>query len=258
MTRPDDDRLAANATRARFGHRDVRRAHYGRAVAWTTIVFDLDGTLTDSEPGIVASYRHALATFGRKVDDAAIRRWIGPPLGEGLAALGVPAGEIDAAIIAYRAYFTETGMYGNSLFDGVAEMLGKLRGSEMTLAVATSKLQEFAETILDHFRISHHFAVVAGSTRDGSRMIKEEIMAFALASLGQPDPATVAVVGDREQDMRAAVHHGLYAIGAGWGYGTLRELRESGSDVIVEDPTALALLLGGGQVHGLAPGSTPA
>ena len=216
---------------------------YDQAVLCTTVLFDLDGTLTDSEPGIIASYRHALGTFNKGADSATIRRWIGPPLEEGFAALGVPVTEVQAAIATYRAYFSVTGMYENSLYEGVAEMLGELRAAGMRLAVATSKLQEFAVTILDHFEIGQHFEVVAGATSDGRRTAKEDIVSFALASLGHPDPSTVALVGDREHDMRAAVRHSLHAIGAGWGYGDRDELQDSGSEVIAGDPTALARLL---------------
>jgi phosphoglycolate phosphatase len=209
----------------------------------TTVLFDLDGTLTDSEPGIVASYRHTLAAFGREADTGAIRRCIGPPLPEGLAALGIPSSQVDRAVAVYRSYFGTTGMYQNRLFDGVVEMVSSLRSAGVTLGLATSKLQRFADAILDHFGIAKYFAVVVGASGDDTRSSKEAIVDFALESLDRPDPATVALVGDRQHDVGAARHHGLHAIGVAWGYGGVEELRSSGSEAIVGDPASLTRLI---------------
>lgn len=227
-----------------FGSLTVSALPYDhRFVACTTVLFDLDGTLTDSEPGIIASFRYALAGYGLEADDAAIRRWIGPPLRDGLSALGIPPDQVEAAVTAYRSYFGETGMYDNRLYEGAAQMLVDLRRAGVTLGLATSKLEKYAHAILAHFGIIEHFRVVAGASTDGSRLSKEAIVDHALVALGRPDPATVAFVGDREHDMRAAVHHRLHAVGAGWGYGDDQELTEAGSEVIADSPAALIRLL---------------
>jgi phosphoglycolate phosphatase len=212
-------------------------------VAYAIVLFDLDGTLTDSQAGIVASYVHAVSAFGQVADETTIRQWIGPPLHEGFAALGVPQDQIESAIARYRAYYAETGMYQNQLFAGVAEMLAELAAAGMTLGLTTSKLQRFAETILAHFEIIEHFEVVAGATIDRFRISKEDIVAFALESLGRPEPSTVALVGDRKYDMHAATYHGLHAVGVAWGYGGREELQASGSEVIAEGPRALTDIL---------------
>jgi phosphoglycolate phosphatase len=212
-------------------------------VVYATVLFDLDGTLADSQAGIVASYIHAVSAFGQVADETTIRQWIGPPLHEGFAALGVPQDQIESAITTYRAYYAETGMYQNQLFAGVAEMLADLTAAGITLGLATSKLQKFAEAILTHFGIVEHFEVVAGATADRSRISKEDIVAFALESLGRPEPSTVALVGDRKYDMHAAAYHGLHAVGAAWGYGGKEELEASGSEVITEDPRTLTAVL---------------
>jgi phosphoglycolate phosphatase len=207
------------------------------------VLFDLDGTLTDSQAGIVNSYRHALSLLGLPVDEEAIRRWIGPPLRDGLAALGVPDRLLDTAIITYRAYFVETGMFQNRLYDGVAQALADLRGAGITLGVATSKLDEFAVEILDHFGITKKFAVIAGASRDGRRTHKGDVVDHALDCLGRPDPRTVALVGDREHDVHAATEHGLLPIGASWGYGSAGELTAAGVKHIVSSPSELTRLV---------------
>ena len=226
-------------------------------MGFSTVLFDLDGTLSDSQAGIVASYRHTLAAFGLDADEAAIKRWIGPPLGEGLAALGVPADRVEEAVARYRAYFGATGMYDNRLYDGAADMLAELRSAGVTLGLATSKLQRFAAAILDHFGLAEHFAVVCGVAGDGSRSTKEEVVGFALATLGGPEPSTVALVGDREHDIRAALHHGLHPVGVTWGYGDRREMQASAGAAIVaivEDVPALTRLLLSGSVGVTPPG----
>ena len=210
---------------------------------YTAVLFDLDGTLTDSQDGIVSSYQHALAAFEIEADQASIKRWIGPPLRDGFAALGVPTAQLPAAIGRYRADFAEIGIHQNRLYDGVPEMLAELGQARITLGLATSKLVDFAERIVAQFAIAEHFDVVAGATPDGSRITKTDIVAFALESLGWPQPDSVALVGDRGDDMRAAVHHGLFPVGVSWGYGDNEELKSSGSQMILDHPSAVTRLL---------------
>lgn len=212
-------------------------------MGYSTVLFDLDGTLTDSQQGIVASFRHALAAFDIDVDEAAVRTWIGPPLGDGLAALGVPAAQVPAAMDRYRAHFADIGIRQNRLYDGVPEMLAGLDGAGVTLGLTTSKLVDFAEEIVARLGIAGHFQLVAGAARDGSRITKADIVAFALETLGRPKSAAGALVGDRGDDMLAAVRHGLLPVGVSWGYGDHEELRAAGSRVIVDDPADLVALL---------------
>lgn len=106
------------------------------------VVFDLDGTLTDSEAGLVASYRHALEGWGIEADRAATRPWLGPPLQDGFRALGVPPAEVDEAIRRYREYFATEGILQNELYPGIATLLAALSHAGLILAVATSKLEE--------------------------------------------------------------------------------------------------------------------
>jgi phosphoglycolate phosphatase len=206
-------------------------------------IFDLDGTLTDSQEGIVASFRHALEAMDLSADDDAIRHQIGPPLVEGFTAFGVSTSQLDFAVSTYRSFFSDTGIYVNRLYEGVEGMLGSIRESGIRLALATSKLTEFAQRILEHFGIAHLFAQVAGSTADGLILTKQSIVADALDRLDHPDPTRVLVVGDRDQDMRAAVAHGLLPIGVTWGYGCESELIQSGALHLVANPAELVRLV---------------
>jgi phosphoglycolate phosphatase len=134
-------------------------------------------------------------------------------------------------------------MYDNRLYDGAADALAQLSSTGTRLALATSKLGDFADAILGHFGLRHYFEVVAGASRDGSRSHKADVAAYALEGLGHPDPGCVALVGDREQDMYAAGELGLYGVGALWGYGSEAELLGAGAQVLVPSPAALVPVL---------------
>lgn len=212
-------------------------------VGYAAVVFDLDGTLTDSQAGIIASYQQALAAYGISADATSITPWIGPPLSVGFGQLGVPKNGILTAVQIYRSYFSEVGIYQNRLYDGVTDLLADLQRAGLAVALATSKLTEFARRILAHLEIAGYFDVVAGADRDGSRVAKKDIVGLALEELGWPGPATVALVGDRADDMLAAVHFGLLPVGASWGYGSIGELEASGSQVILGEPADVLSVL---------------
>jgi phosphoglycolate phosphatase len=182
------------------------------------VIFDLDGTLTDSAAGIVSSFRHALGQIGAAVPDGDLTSQIvGPPMHHTLSAMGL--GEhTEAAIAAYRADYTTRGWAINSLFDGIEPLLADLRAAGVRLAVATSKAEPTARRILTHFGLDEHFEVVAGASVDGTRATKADVLAHALAQL-QPPPERVLMVGDRRHDVEGAAAHGIDAVVVGWGYG---------------------------------------
>ncbi len=182
------------------------------------VIFDLDGTLTDSADGIVASFRHALFSIGAAVPDGDLAsRIVGPPMHITLHEMGL--GEhTDAAIAAYRADYTERGWSMNRTFEGIPALLADLRGAGVRLAVATSKAEPTARRILAHFGLESCFEVVAGATLDGSRSSKAEVLAHALEQLA-PLPQRVVMVGDRAHDVEGAAAHGIGTIVVGWGYG---------------------------------------
>ena len=182
------------------------------------VIFDLDGTLTDSAQGIVSSFRHALGEIGVEIaDDGDLAgRIVGPPMHHTLREMGLT--DPDAAIAAYRADYTTRGWAMNSLFDGIPQLLTDLRAEGIRLAVATSKAEPTARRILEHFGLDEHFEVIAGASLDGVRSTKTEVMAHALAQL-EPLPERVVMVGDRAHDVEGAAAHGIGTVVVDWGYG---------------------------------------
>lgn len=209
------------------------------------VIFDLDGTLTDSAEGIVASFRHALAAIGAEVPDGDLAgRIVGPPMQHTLENMGL-GDRADEAIAAYRADYTSRGWAMNSVFDGVITLLADLRAAGVQLAVATSKLEPTARRILDHFDLAEHFDVIAGASVDGTRATKAEVLSHALAQL-HPLPEHVVMVGDRAHDVEGAAEHGIDTIVVGWGYGAA-DFIETGlaeSATQVATMTALREVLG--------------
>ena len=182
------------------------------------VIFDLDGTLTDSAQGIVASFRHALGPIGAVVPDGDLAGLVvGPPMHHTLRDMGLGE-QADAAIAAYRADYMTRGWAMNSLFDGIPALLADLRAAGVRLAVATSKAEPTAQRILDHFGLDEHFEVIAGASIDGSRAAKSDVVAHALAQL-EPLPDRVVMVGDRSHDVEGAAAHGIDTVVVGWGYG---------------------------------------
>lgn len=195
------------------------------------VIFDLDGTLTDSAAGVVASFRHALAAVGAGVPTGDLAELVvGPPIHHTLAGLGL--GErVPEAVAAYRADYTERGWAMNRLYDGIPELLADLRAAGVRLAVATSKAEPTARRILEHFDIASHFDVIAGATTDGTRSAKADVLAHALAQF-DPLPGAVLMVGDRAHDVHGATAHGLDTVVVRWGYG--------GSDFSPAEPAPYA------------------
>jgi phosphoglycolate phosphatase len=182
------------------------------------VIFDLDGTLTDSAEGIVASFRHALGSIGAVVPDGDLAPMIvGPPMHHTLRDMGLGE-QADAAIAAYREDYLTRGWAMNRLFDGIPALLTDLRGAGVRLAVATSKVESTAQRILAHFGLDEHFEVIAGASIDGSRAAKSDVVAHALVQL-TPLPDRVLMVGDRSHDVEGAAEHGIDTVVVGWGYG---------------------------------------
>jgi phosphoglycolate phosphatase len=182
------------------------------------VIFDLDGTLTDSAIGIVASFRHALTHIGAAIPDGDLAAQIvGPPMDETFRAMELD-GRADEAFAAFRAEYGSRGWAMNSLFDGIEPLLADLHAAGVRLAVATSKLEPTARRILAHFGLDHHFEVIAGASPDGSRKSKTEVLAHALDQL-RPLPERVVMVGDRSHDVDGAAAHGIDTVVVGWGYG---------------------------------------
>ncbi|MCW2512859.1 MAG: hypothetical protein JWR11_1901 [Mycobacterium sp.] len=182
------------------------------------VIFDLDGTLTDSAPGIVASFLHALGEIGAPAPDGDLAGLVvGPPMHQTLTSMGL-GDRATEAFTAYRADYTTRGWAMNSLFDGIPDLLTDLRAAGVRLAVATSKNEPTARRIIEHFGIEDHFEVIAGASPDGVRSAKADVVAHALAQLG-PLPERVLMVGDRSHDVEGAAAHGIDTVVVEWGYG---------------------------------------
>lgn len=182
------------------------------------VIFDLDGTLTDSAQGIVSSFRHALGSVGAEVPDGDLATMIvGPPMHHTLGRLGLGA-KTDEAIAAYRADYVDRGWAMNEVFDGIPALLADLRAAGVRLAVATSKAEPTAQRILAHFGLADCFEVIAGASVDGTRARKVDVVAHALTQLGTV-PERTLMVGDRSHDVEGAAAHGIDTVIVGWGYG---------------------------------------
>jgi phosphoglycolate phosphatase len=205
-------------------------------MAGRLVLFDLDGTLVDSTPGIWASIRVAAAELGLAAPTSAqLRSMVGPPLQEGFAAaFGLTGADVDRAVSAYRAHYSAEGLFRAQVYPGIPALLARLRTDGATLAVATSKPEAFAVPILRHVGLLAGFAGVHGATLDGAVRHKEQVVAAALA--GHPDGERPVLVGDRSHDVLGARVHGLPCIGAGWGPAPDGELAAAGAAVIAPTP----------------------
>ncbi len=205
------------------------------------VLLDLDGTLTDSAPGIVAGIRHAYGALGLPVpDDATLRSFVGPPITDSFGAHGVPADRIEEAVRAYREVFAAGGLYDNRVFDGVPQVLRELRAAGGTLAVATSKPEVYARPICDRFGLTELVDGVFGAPLDEGTSTKADVIAKALAALGRTSPVDhtqgpAVMVGDREHDVHGAAAHGIDCLGVTWGYAGPGELEAAGAVSLVDD-----------------------
>jgi phosphoglycolate phosphatase len=205
-------------------------------MSYDVILFDLDGTITDSAEGIVNSVIYALNVKGIPYSGKQeLRRFVGPPLKDSFREYCNFSEEeaIDAVRI-FREYFTEKGIYENAVYDGVPEMLDTLGKAGFTLAVATSKPEAFAEQILERFDLAKYFTVISGASMDGTT--KPIVIRQALERLGVKPSASVLMVGDREHDILGAKEVGISSLGVLYGYGSKEELTIANADYIVQTP----------------------
>ena len=201
-----------------------------------TVLFDLDGTLTDPGIGITNSVRYALERYGIAVADRReLYCFIGPPLRESFEKYyGFSEKQAREAVACYREYFAQTGLLENKVYDGIESLLQQLRAAGKTLLVATSKPEVFARRILEHFGLDGYFDFIAGATLDETRVRKADVIAYALDSCGVTDLAQAVMVGDREQDVLGARAMGIDCIGVLFGYGSREELEQAGARYLAE------------------------
>ena len=192
------------------------------------ILFDLDGTLTDSGEGIMNCAKLALEHYGLPIpSEAELRTFVGPPLHDSFIRFGVPAEEADNAIKIYRSRYIPIGKFENHPYEGIQETLEKLKAMGHTLYVATSKPETMSVEILEHFDMAKYFDIIAGASFDRSRSSKEDVIAYLLDQCGDYDEKIM--VGDTAFDVIGAKAHGIPTVGVAWGYGKVEDMKNAGA-----------------------------
>lgn len=211
------------------------------------ILFDLDGTITESGPGIMNSVEYALNKMNREVGDReTLKNFIGPPLTDSMEKYyGMSQEEALLGVKYYREYYAVKGIFENSVYEGLEETLKILKEEGYTLAVATSKPEEYAKRIADKFDFAKYFAGIYGATMDGSLIRKADVIRYALDDLGvaKADYGQVVMVGDRNNDILGAKENEIKVIGVLYGYGDLEELQNAGADYIARTPEDIAQII---------------
>lgn len=192
------------------------------------ILFDLDGTLTDSGEGIINCAIMVLEHYGCPIPTREeLRSFVGPPLHDSFIRHGIPADQTDAAIALYRTRYIPIGAYENTPYPGIRELLEDLKAAGHKLYVATSKPEEMSIKILEHFGLAQYFDQICGATLDTSRSSKEAVIGYLLEQNGRSD--NMIMVGDTKFDIIGAKEHGIPAIGVSWGYGKVEDMVAAGA-----------------------------
>jgi len=215
------------------------------AIASRTLFFDLDGTLTDSKPGITRCIVHALRGMGREAPPEQDLGWcVGPPLAQSFARLlgSADPATLERALALYRERFGSVGLFENALYPDVQATLEMLAGAGYRQVVVTSKPHVYARRIVEHFGLVGPIEAVYGSELDGTRGDKAELIAHVLQTRALA-PSQVLMIGDREHDVRGAARCGVATIGATWGYGGAVELAGHGARLLADRMTALPALV---------------
>lgn len=207
-----------------------------------TILFDLDGTLTDSGEGIINCAILGLEHFGLPIPDREVLRvFVGPPLHETFVRFGVPDEKADEAVAVYRSRYTTIGLFENTPYPGIHDLLQKLKDQGHRLLVATSKPESMSKQIMDRFELTKYFDCICGATMDRSRTCKEDVIAYLLETYNDQDQ--MVMVGDTKYDVNGAKIHGIPTIGVSWGYGPVEELERAGAIAIAHTMDELFALL---------------
>ena len=203
-----------------------------------TVLFDLDGTLTDSGLGITKAVQYALGQLGYAVPPReSLFSFIGPPLHRSFQRhCGVDEAGAVEAVRQFRVYYNEMGgILENEVYPGIRELLRDLKAAGKRLMIATSKPQAAAELVMHHFGLDEFVPEIIGGTDAPERNTKGKVIAYCLREFGV-DPATAIMVGDREHDILGAAENGIPAIGITWGYGDRAELEGAGAKAVFDTP----------------------
>jgi phosphoglycolate phosphatase len=208
-----------------------------------TLLFDLDGTLTDSTEGILNCLVYAIERMGFEVPEDT-NKFLGPPIRQSFAEfLGMNGEQVDEAVRIFRERYSDTGLFENRVYDGIPGMLERLKSGGKRLMVATSKPQVYAVRIFERFGLAQYFEIVGGAELDSSRDYKDQVIEYVLAKAGITDRSSVLMIGDRRQDVLGAHKTGLKCMGILWGFGSMEELTQAGADYIARTPQETADML---------------
>ena len=209
---------------------------------YQSILFDLDGTLTDSGEGIMKSTIYTLTHYGIEAPpEAQLRTVVGPPLTESFARFGVPQNKLTEAVEIYRSRYIPIGRFENHPYPGIEVLLENLQRNGHKLYIATSKPEWMSIEILEHFGLAKYFDIICGAATDFSRNTKEAVIAHLLSQCEEQNSAVM--VGDTAYDVIGAKAHGIPCIGVSWGYGSIKEMEEAGAIAIAHTMEQLYDLL---------------
>lgn len=210
----------------------------------TTVLFDLDGTITDSGAGVMHGMEIVLAHYGLPVPDRqALRVIIGPPLRDSFIRFGVKPEDTEEALVIYRKFYVSDGWLENFVYPGLELVLKTLKEKGCKVYVATSKPEHMAVHILEYFGLAQYFDRICGATEDATRDSKSEVIQYLLDQI-EEDPSMV-MVGDTHYDVEGAAAFGIPTIGVDWGYGENADMLEAGAVAIAKDAHHLLQLLEG-------------
>jgi phosphoglycolate phosphatase len=198
------------------------------------ILFDLDGTLTDSGEGIIHCAQETLAHYGLPIpSQEELRTIVGPPLRQSLHRLGILPEQTDEAIEIYRRHYVDHGQFENFPYPGIENLLQKLKEEGHQLYVATSKPEAMSIRILQHFGLAKYFDIICGAESDRSRDTKAKVIAYLLEQI-TPLPGKMIMVGDTVYDVEGANTLNIPCVGVSWGYGVISEMQSAGAIAIAE------------------------
>lgn len=207
-----------------------------------TILFDLDGTLTDSGEGIINCASLALERLGLPVPDRdTMGVFVGPPLRDSFLRFGVKPEDVETAIEIYRSRYVPTGMFENTPYEGIHQVLAALRDAGHRLVLATAKPESMAVAIVEKFDLAEYFELLCGASMDSSRDSKDKVIGYVLEKTGTD--GQIIMVGDTAYDVTGAAAHGIPTIGVSWGYGSVEDMRTAGAIAIADTPSQLLQLL---------------
>ncbi|EMD16172.1 hypothetical protein HMPREF9943_01575 [Eggerthia catenaformis OT 569 = DSM 20559] len=201
-----------------------------------TVLFDLDGTLTDSGEGIIKSADIALKHFNIHATQEQLKVFVGPPLIETFKMFGIQESSLDEAVKLFRKRYLTVGKFENHPYQGIENVLRTLKEKNYNLFVATSKPEKIAIEILDHYELSPYFTKICGATMDEKRSSKDDVISYLKTHV---DTDKMLMIGDTIYDVLGANVHSIPTIGVSWGYGNPKEMKKAGAITIVHTPEEL-------------------